>query len=169
MKYNEYKNIFKETAVYPKKVDNFDLAYLWYGLGDEYQEFIDTLSFGYNKENALKEHGDILWYVTGLCEIFNINGSLVFYKDLSDNTTKTSNEIVADILRYGGKIKKYYRDDKAIDIIELRTILEDIVSSANILLEKWTGYNISYSMSKNYQKLFDRKNRGVLKGDGDNR
>lgn len=66
------------------------------------------------------------------------------------------------------KVKKYLRGDKELDkdgiLSELGDPLWYIVSLADDL-----GYSLQDVIDRNVEKLTSRKDRGVLKGSGDNR
>ena len=68
---------------------------------------------------------------------------------------------------YSEKIKKYLRDgklDKSLAVKELGDVLWYVTRSANEL-----GYSIQDVAEINIVKLTDRKDRGVLSGNGDER
>ena len=65
------------------------------------------------------------------------------------------------------KIKKYYRDG-VIDKTDLRKELGDVIFYW-FALHGAMGMNPTESIEANMVKLSDRKNRGVLRGSGDNR
>lgn len=68
---------------------------------------------------------------------------------------------------YSEKIKKYMRDgniDKPLAVKELGDVLWYVTRSANEL-----GYSLQDVAEINIVKLTDRKDRGVLKGSGDER
>lgn len=69
---------------------------------------------------------------------------------------------------YCEKIKKWLRGDKNLDkqecIKELGDIMFYVTSSADDL-----GFTLQDVINSNIEKLTSRRERGVLKGDGDNR
>lgn len=66
-----------------------------------------------------------------------------------------------------GKLKKLVRDG-SLDKKELAKEIGDLFWYAT-LLSRAIGYKPSDVLQMNIDKLYDRKDRGVLKGNGDNR
>lgn len=71
-----------------------------------------------------------------------------------------------------GKIKKIFRDKNGVfnelDIQEIKKELGDVLWYISQIASE-LEINLEDVASKNIEKLLDRKNRGVLKGSGDNR
>ena len=69
-----------------------------------------------------------------------------------------------------GKLKKVFRGDKTLEaseqaiVDELGDVLWYVANLADVL-----GYDLSQVAERNVDKLRDRKERGVIKGDGDQR
>lgn len=71
-----------------------------------------------------------------------------------------------------GKVKKLFRDRNGIPDDEFnKMLISELGDVLWYLSETCTQFNISLDDVANYniKKLFDRKDRGVIKGDGDNR
>lgn len=70
-----------------------------------------------------------------------------------------------------GKIKKYLRGDFALDEEKSLAILDEVGDTLWYLagVAEELGYTLDEAAERNIDKLFDRKERGVLKGNGDNR
>lgn len=155
MKIEEYQKIIGQTAVYPKQVDNFGLAYCWLGLLGEWNEFLNA-----NQTNIKKEFGDFCWYLVAFCkeadidvkEIFNPNNIDSHYQDISEN------------------IKKYYRDGKPLDKNNIIKALSSKFYNGKKIIEMW-GYSFDLEeiLEINYNKLIKRRETNTLHGDGDNR
>ena len=75
--------------------------------------------------------------------------------------------LAAEVGEVHAKFQKYFRDevyDNAAVLKELGDVLFYTTALANAL-----GYNLEDVMLSNYIKLKDRKQRGVVKGNGDER
>lgn len=66
------------------------------------------------------------------------------------------------------KIKKWLRGDKELDKVELIKEVGDVMWYIASLADD-LGYTLQDVIDANITKLESRKERGVLKGDGDNR
>jgi NTP pyrophosphatase (non-canonical NTP hydrolase) len=103
MNLTEYKKIITETAVFPRKVDDFGLAYCIIGLIDEMDEVIEKVSSGTaTTEEIYSEIGDVCWYLCALCNELNIP-----FEDVIENRENLDNYLIFQLF---GKIKKHYRD-----------------------------------------------------------
>lgn len=162
MKYKQYKKIISETAVFPKTVDNFDLAYFYLGLIDELYELNNAFQISTSTLAIAKEISDCIWYLTGLATLYDIELEMKI-------TQKTEFEKLAvQLMGLAGNIKKYYRDNKQIDKSEIELVI--------ILVENYLAQAIKKIESTpeeifelNWNKLMSRKIRNKLHGDGDNR
>lgn len=171
MKIEDYKKITEETAIYPKSVKNFSLAYCWLGLIEEcteaqeaMEEFLKDPKDELLRKALVKEMGDVCWYVTSLAMLQDLSLEEIFHckaplEDLYMHKT---------INAFSGYIKKYYRDKKDIKKEEFTGTLSllitgvfDMLSNHDITLEE--------VLQTNYDKLTKRKEKNLLHGDGDNR
>ena len=170
MEVNKYKEIIKLTSLYPDTIHNAQLALSWLGLIEESEEAFDaykrftTIDNEENRTNVIKEVGDVCWYVTSIAEILDL--------DL-DNIFKTKQNIeelkkYKNITLYSGNIKKFYRDGKPIDKKEIQGTLSLLMLG---MLSALKNYDITLDLilKTNYDKLILRKQKGTIKGDGDNR
>lgn len=173
MEINDYKGIVNETAIFPTKVDNFGLAYAWLGLLDETEEFwekkleyvqYDTNPTSEQVKELKKELGDCCWYTMAICQLEDLDYDKVFNIGRVNSTLKRK---TVRINSYNGTIKKYYRDNKSIDKTELENILT--INLFIMLFSLNIDVDLGEILKINYDKLIDRKNRDVIKGDGDNR
>lgn len=163
-----YKTIIEKTAVFPKKVDNFELAYGFLGLIDESQEVVQSYSQMINNPNEgslnglIKEIGDVFWYITSISEVLNLNLEEIF--NLESETFISDKNIYT----YCGNVKKFYRDQKPVDSEELEKILNMLVKNMMTLVE---DHNVSIFdiMEENFNKLTNRLENNTIKGDGDER
>lgn len=171
MEIKKYRTLIEQTAVFPQKVENFGLAYGWLGLIDEISEVGSAIlvyeqSRSYeNKKLLLKEFGDVIWYMTALCEEIGIDvATIINYKGDLESLKQ-----YGTIASFCGKIKKFYRDQKKIDPQEMTGVLA--FSYAAHIKPNMDKYDITIEevMETNYNKLIKRKEENKLKGDGDNR
>ncbi len=70
-----------------------------------------------------------------------------------------------------GKIKKYLRGDSELTEEKRLAILDEVGDTIWYLagVAEELGYTLDEAAERNIDKLFDRKERGVLKGNGDTR
>lgn len=177
MKLKEYSDKVKETAIYPKSVGKI---YAILGMADEMGEVSEKLDFESSIGSISDEIGDTLWYLTATIREFELH-------DLFDYFDSSLNQKVYNLenhpkylgnmgMRVGlnlvGRVKKVIRDEsmqftpqKVSEIERLVVSYIDII----ILMVAKMRLNMDDIMDKNIQKLFSRKQRGVLSGDGDNR
>lgn len=174
MDLNKYQTIIEQTAVFPKSVDQFDLAYGYLGLGDEWIEWTNVVSY-YRPEkdiiDVVKEHGDWLWYSTALCIFNNIPIKDAFTKIMDVDPTNEErfiNYINRRMLQFNGNIKKFYRDNKPVDLKELTYIIQ-LMYTYGEHVAKRIGYTIPEVLQINYDKLIKRRETNTIHGDGDHR
>ena len=155
-----YSGIIEKTAVYPKQVDNFDIAYCYLGIMDESFEFNEAYELG-NIKAMKKEAGDVLWYLTALANFFKIDIRKVFVKkEMSiDGEYKIHS-------KFPGLVKKYYRDEKEIPIEIVEVFIN---ANFNSVVEGFNDDEILEILQMNYDKLIKRRETNTLHGDGDNR
>lgn len=134
--------------------------------------------------NYISEYGDILWYINATIDRWNITSftfkdlleelSLhyprnykerdIYYKE-NYNLELPEDGVVPVIISFANSLKKYYRDNKHIPELELRKVL-----FLTLCISPEALFNIvDFALEENKKKLFDRKERNVLQGDGDNR
>ena len=124
-------------------------------------EFIEWMESGYDE----KEAGDVFWYISQLCHVFDVHLS-DFYSNVKNTTWKRTVNVPE-------ALKKYIRDDKIPD----KTIIDYMEYTISVI-NKTYSYSINNPpieemivkiLSKNKDKLIDRQNRNVIKGDGNER
>lgn len=170
--FDDYQKKASVTAIYPR---NFQLIYPLLGLADEisevYEKIQDSRGFDSPKEEIIKELGDVMWYCAAICNDLSMSlGDIMRSQvaclsringvDLYDVLIKRSGHLL-------GKSKKLIRDKNfKVDTDYIRIVQEDLFA----IVEAIMSYDeINKIMVKNIQKLASRMERGVLKGDGDNR
>lgn len=154
--FKQYPEIIKKTAIFPKTVDDFSLAYFIIGFYDELSEYFEKVEGGASEEEIIKEAGDVCWYACGLCDQLGID----FIKLLE--LPKVENKNI-NSLRLLGMVKKYYRDNKEMNV-------ELVKETLLVILQKILGpLNIDKVLEINYNKLLTRLENNTVQGDGDNR
>ena len=146
---------------------------------------------------SLKELGDVVWYLTAMCKELDMklesvveiendlkirNPSRSHVKEMHPNNlnadaeiliSKSLSDMLDNIGTIGGKIKKSIRDDNETVNEEKRCIiLEKIRGIFSIISNQvcpWLGSSLLYVMQLNISKIKSRFERGVIKGDGDDR
>ena len=192
LKFNEYQNAARRTAIYPNKGRN--IFYPVLGLMNEISELDQKI---FSKEFYVSqihgEAGDVLWYVSNV--VSEMGGSLdkIFYE-----TTDTFNEyqqefmlqntyfkeeqnfrvilLMKHMLKTAGLIagivKKAHRDNNdTLTVgakIRIEVCLANIVNDLAMVLSLH-AVSFDYVAKMNLRKLKDRQERGVLQGSGDNR
>lgn len=172
----DYILIIYQTSVYPKSTDHFDNAYALMGFMDEYEEFalVRDSHNGGTFNNLYLEAGDVFWYGGLLCLINGISLENIFneIKRMADSNVDTSDlDIPKGIF---GAFKKYYRDNKPINISELEGfILYWLYSIVELLQLIDPQYDVPTIIDRvvtlNAEKLTKRLKNNTIHGDGDYR
>jgi len=155
-----YQAFTPTTALYPgANTGNKDeLLYLSLGLMGE---FIEWMESGYSE----KEAGDVFWYISQLCHVFDVH--------LSDFYTNVKETKWNRTINIPEALKKYIRDGKNPN----KAVIEYMEYTIGYM-NKVYSYSINNPpieemiiriLIKNRDKLIDRQNRNVIRGDGDNR
>lgn len=169
MNFKDYSSIVDETAIYPKEVTNFGIAYCLIGMFDEMNEYMEKLAEPkkYTKEEKDAERFDVIWYICAFCKEVGLNFEEII-KDgmLKDEPLESDLETDVNPFRLFGLVKKYYRDNKELDKEKVTSMLISFVST---LLEGLSLKEVNEGLQTNYDKLIDRRNRNVVSGDGDKR
>jgi|GEM_PF-2035203 len=107
-------------------------------------------------EKGIFEAGDVLWYVA--LTALDLGQTL---EEVLNRKPRTPKRNLSEVF------KKVYRDNKGIFDGQYK---EDILDHLrNLIIYIDATYNLVEVMDKNIEKLFSRKERGKIKGDGDNR
>lgn len=162
----EYSKIVDQTAIYPKEVKNFGIAYALIGMWDEMNEMMEKMEYPetYSKEEINGEKFDVVWYVCAFCKELGLNFEKVIIGGIEFK--QPDDRIGVNPFRMFGLVKKYYRDNKPFDLDQIEILLTSFVSS---VLEGITPEEFAVGLQANYDKLIDRRNRNVVSGDGDKR
>lgn len=161
MKIQDYVTIINHTAVYPRTVENFGIAYTFLGVLDESMECMDKMRLDASKEEINKEKGDIVWYLAAFCK----ETSLDFEKIVNEFF---QNKSVGSIEPDGiiGDVKKFYRDNKVLSQERIRTF---VLSTLYTFFNEESREEFDVIMQNNYDKLMKRRETNTIHGDGDNR
>lgn len=178
----------RSVAVYPKDTCRF--YYPVFGLVGEYGEFREKLiMFGLtiDYDDARKEAGDVLWYIANTAIDIGFSASDFAEQVTSgvrvDNFTELASfamdcyrvpkqDVLVPLGRIAEIAKKSIRDNGRNLTDEKRVlVLNDLVAIFVKLVHdcEMLGINMDDVAQSNIDKLFSRKERGVLHGSGDNR
>ena len=187
MNAKEYQEVSKETANYPHPtLGEVAVSYVYpgFGLVGELAELMESC-LKKDVENIIKEGGDCLWYIHDLRRIFSIDAApnLQLFYDKEAQTfeaipiesldfSKYTSAIFSHISKLSSIFKKSIRDNEGILPDKYHDELEDTLEKLYVILYEIfisIGYSLSAARRMNKEKLFSRKERGVIGGDGDNR
>lgn len=196
MNISDYVEKARSTAIYPKEARFY---YPALGLAGELGEIIDKLTLlpkevPSHKEAVIKEAGDLLWYVVNTAidagvPVLNFTGhnphnftDLGLFQHPSKDTRSPLIKLSIHVGRIAEIAKKMIRDDRLrVDAFQpiddkltsekqaiVHDSLEEIVRCLCSIAKEWS-INMDDVAQANIDKLFSRKKRGVLQGEGDNR
>jgi hypothetical protein len=194
MRITDYAERAYSLAIYR---DN-EFARVFYpmmGIGGEVGELIEKIQHGGTDEEIINEMGDVLWYLVATLEDirFGFVNSVQHFAELRSNEGSFSDvqshvvfhyendclvgvSDLTELSIYAGKIleigKKVLRDNQGVvpgakkKVIGkyCMLILQQLCITAHIY-----GFNLDDVAQANIDKLFSRRDRGVLGGSGDNR
>lgn len=191
MQLNEYQAKAITTAL----PNAFKLEYLVPGLGGEVGEVQEVLNGSYESQHEFRqalisELGDIYWFIALTCHYFNwqlediilgnFGGDFKEYQEIVDEKVEDGPfgqiSLAFSLSTAAGNAQsafaKAVRDDNGTlseaRLSKFRVSLEDTFYYT-ALLAKTVDASVVTLMEKNISKLFDRKDRGVLGGSGNNR
>ncbi len=185
MNITTYAEEARSTAIYTNQ-----FIYPALGLSGEIGELIDKLTAGvHHKDEIIKEASDVLWYVVNICADAHLS-----FIDLADsinggvpvnNFTELGVQMIASddkrstlikLPIYSGRIteiaKKTIRDSGGQLPAEKKPMIaESLAEVLRCLFEISNSWSINLDdvAQANIDKLFSRRDRGVLQGSGDNR
>ena len=142
---------------------SFSSLYFTVGLVEEVGELADELKKKdglNNKDNIVSEVGDICWYVYGLCQSLEEIVPEV-------KTDNKDNDLLSVCGKLCGSIKKWSRGDKDWDVFQTR--VQTHVSCILATVARHSPVSLEEAMRKNIEKIQSRRERGVVRGDGNNR
>lgn len=173
---NDYQTQARTTATY-----RTPFMYPALGLAGETGKLIDKTEDGSSHGAIQGELGDVLWYVSNvawdagltLTDVVGCDPSSAF---AAMAALPTPDDWVKDLAVAVGKVcevvKKTDRDDAGVLTEERQEKVKLALRSVLFLLQDMTiecDTTLTDVAKANLDKLASRKERGVLKGDGDNR
>lgn len=165
-KIEEYEEKARKTAIYPNISENYQYPLL--GLIEEAGEIDEKIHLGVTDLNELnKEFGDVYWYLTSCSFELKLN-----FNELLNSPIESDLPIGIEASKIAGYLKKIIRDDNGVMTDSKKDKIIISIKKIVFLLQKYQKkYNLNTLdiMKNNIEKLYSRKERGVLKGSGDNR
>lgn len=159
MSIDDYKQIIKDTKVYPNSTYEFGPAYCYFGLLGEFNELQTAVSTNSPRLAIMSEISDVYWYITALALELNLNYEFIMTMNKEDTLKDIS------ILSLAEPLKKYYRDDKPINKAFFEEVLKNLSVTLNIV-SKNNGFTQAEVLEYNYNKLMKRRELNKLNGDG---
>lgn len=179
--FEDYQRFTKTTAVYP---DKHTKVYLTLGMCDEAGELLEKVAWvgpkfsARSKAEVLAEAGDVLWYIARFTDEQGIClGHLYDTRTYDGPATLEGAAMVVSIelARIAGRVKKELRDgdnwtDEQRSKAELTIMLalRNTMGALDAMVRGLTE-TLADVAAANQAKLSDRRDRGVIKGDGDHR
>jgi len=172
--WDEYQQQALTTAIYPLKRE---LEYTVLGLCSEVGEIGEAyLRKTTDPAEVLAEIGDNFWYCAAIADALKVPLSLVaqIHPPVSGvyGISELLLQIVSQTSGMAGVVKKSIRDNDGFLSSAGQVKIEEHLNTTLWLLDDLCRrFNTTRTavMSKNLNKLADRKQRGVLQGSGDNR
>jgi len=147
------------------------------GMHGELVEYIEHTHAGSESSLILGELGDICWYTGIMAKLLDISLEVTTKPFLSTICPGDIPNLIDNGSTILGKLsevlKKVARDDawELTDLVKREKATVYLNSYYTLLREECAdkGFNFSDVLSFNIEKLYDRMDRGVLKGSGDKR
>ena len=167
-----YRDLINKT----KKYSN--MAYPFLGLSGEWGEMLDKLDYG---KLDSSEAGDVMWYIFAC--LFEVENILPVRKLFIDEFNRLTKEIDLMMVKFSENINDIQTFEKSLFRVHelVKKLLRDgdnkhkareiVILLANMLAFLNVVYNIDIfqTAKMNRDKLLSRLDRGVIKGDGDER
>jgi len=162
------------THVRASCLKRFSPLYFCVGLVEELAELeeqLDVTGEGrvVDKDQVLAETGDVLWYLYGLTDSL---GDIVVTHDMDTlipETDTSTQELLQAVGTLCGSVKKWSRGDKTWELFRDR-IQAQVNHFFRLLSSRVNAYcSIEEAKRNNISKIQTRRERGVIKGDGNNR
>jgi hypothetical protein len=172
---NEYQTGAVSTAIYTGK-----LVYPTLGLCGELGELLEAMqSRPASRDRIMKEAGDVLWYAANVAADIDMQLSDIMGRDVFvDDDEWYVADIVVELPLWTGQVaenaKKILRDNGGEVTADRSKKIAEALKNIILLLERlcgscFFGFTLEECAQLNYEKLTSRQERGVLRGDGDNR
>lgn len=185
MKAEEYSEKAHETAVYPGFYSlDVDHIYSLNGVQAELSELLGKLIAGeQRKQVVMSELGDVCWYVQEACRAFHLDVAEVFEGRLTPfvdwpiegRAPAELAAVVIDEARIASLIDKALRLDFGSFPEGNRIFLSNVERGLKMIvglvreLARRGGSKLEDILEANIEKLKDRKERGKIRGIGDER
>lgn len=178
MDFKTYQELSRQTAIYPRLGNN--LEYPMLGLVDELGELCEAVG----DENIAKEMGDVYWYLAQLATEFGFSlqqlndelftSTVLLDRNLLVHTDKAFKfQAFIYASKLAGRVKKIQRDYDGkcpeLMIPVIREYMKGILTTLGKIPYELSTYDYNSVLQLNIDKLFDRKERNVLNGEGDSR
>ena len=178
MDIEHYQKFVNKTAFFPKSSQGRNLSYLVMGIVEEVGEIFEfivkkeTLN-EYILEQIIKESGDLLWYITAICNEINFSlERLMQYTKVKKNKHISNNSLLIYLGNLSGAVKKMIRDDyEKITDKKSDLIINNLCYILMFVLQLCDENNVKFKvvLEINAKKIKDRQKRGTLKGSGNDR
>lgn len=174
MKLSDYVAAARSTAIYANRGKN--PVYPILGLLGEVRELVEKIDEK-NLPDAALELGDVVWYLVAFCDELGLDAERTLASSFekktepSDDPRQLAVGLLLSIAGAAEVIKKVVGRGEPMTEKRTQTLFVTIqeVGSLMKLLASLLGTSIEEAMAANASKLLSRKERGVLKGDGDHR
>ena len=178
MDIEHYQKFVNKTAFFPKSSQGRNLSYLVMGIVEEVGEIFEFIvkkeTFNeYILEQTIKESGDLLWYITAICNEINFSlERLMQYAKVKKNKHISNNSLLIYLGNLSGAVKKMIRDDyEKITDKKSDLIINNLCYILMFVLQLCDENNVKFKvvLEINAKKIKDRQKRGTLKGSGNDR
>jgi len=164
MNFNEYREAAITTAIHDTREKALTCFLL--GMFGEWYEFYEKLIHADHSTEAIKkELGDFLWYLAAFTHTVGVDLDTI-------SVSFDDDKMFGEIAKIQERCKKVYRDKNWVfdeeDLVYIRFHAETIYGMLVDFCEHYR-YNLSDVFQMNLEKLFSRKDRGVISGSGDER
>lgn len=190
--FDDYQKFTKTVAKYPERVSQLGFeVYLPLGIADEAGELCEKIAKftepaylgalvptrNHMKVEIIKEAGDLVWYVARFLDEYDLRLS-EFVGGKYDGVATLDHIMHAISVKAGyvaGRAKKLIRDgglwnedQHAENLSKQLMAIRDLLAAVTTLC-RFFGMSLQQVCQINQDKLSDRKDRGVLQGEGDSR
>jgi len=164
----EYQLKCAETAVYRENAKLITI-YPVLGLIGEIGEMVEKLKTdgSVDRKEVRKEIGDVFWYCA--ISLADMGEILFIDKTMTDRQIMDFHLPVDGACKLAELYKKYLRDGNEEKKLEMIKVIGKIMMVTIYFCENVLEVNFGTIMEENLAKLKDRKDRGMIKGSGDNR
>jgi NTP pyrophosphatase (non-canonical NTP hydrolase) len=180
MDIEHYQKFVNKTAFFPKSSQGRNLSYLVMGIVEEVGEIFEFIvkketlnETEYILEQIIKESGDLLWYITAICNEINFSlERLMQYAKVKKNKHISNSSLLIYLGNLSGAVKKMIRDDnEKITDKKSDLIINNLCYILMFVLQLCDENNVKFKvvLEINAKKIKDRQKRGTLKGSGNDR